>query len=447
MARSPTPDLGDSVATAASAASEASATIDSGGTRPFARRLPKCQSGGPHGTERAAPAPGCEHALDHDGDDEDEAVHDLQPRRVDLERGEQVLEQEDRERGEDDPDEPAAATGQRGPAEDDGGDCDERVLLRRGRVGRVHETGQGETADTREQAAQAVAHDAHCCDVHAGRERRRVVGADREEEAPVRDELEPVPDQQRQPDREQATRDRADLPGEVVDPVVSLAERHRVGRDPQVDPLQREVQRQAHDHRLNPQNRDQHAREHAHRETQSEHDRDGDRATQAVWHEPHDEDAVREDEQRGDRDVEAAADDRWRARECGERHWRRDRELIGDAEVPVVVDDRRDQQHREEQQREGVAVVAGESSELHLERAPRGRRRRDGQRSLGHPSCSSPKNAPTSPSRLTSVRSNCWKSSCSRNTSTRSISSTCSSSSVESMTTARPSLASAPNSS
>ena len=103
--------------------------------RPAPRHARAVGSPGGHSPPRAA----MQAPLDHDGDDEDPAVDDLQPCRVDLEREQQVLEQVDRERREDDPDQPAATAAEAGPAEDDGGDRDERVLLGRRGVGRVHQ--------------------------------------------------------------------------------------------------------------------------------------------------------------------------------------------------------------------------------------------------------------------------------------------------------------------
>ncbi len=157
------------------------------------------------------------------------AVDDLQPRRVDLEVRQQVLQQVDRERAEDDADQPAAAARERRAAEHDAlRSRAARTASTSSRVRRLHERGQREAADAGEEAAEPVARDAHGRHVDAGREGGRVVRADREEQAAERHVLERDPDQQRCADREERAGNRSDRAGEVVDPAMALAERHGV---------------------------------------------------------------------------------------------------------------------------------------------------------------------------------------------------------------------------
>ena len=127
------------------------------------------------GPQPARPRPGDQRAAEHDGRDQDGAVDDLQPRRIDLEVREQVLQQVDRERAEDGADQPAAAARERRAAEHERRDGEQCVLRRVGRVRRLHQRGEREAADAGEEAAEPVARDAHGRDVHAGREGGRVV--------------------------------------------------------------------------------------------------------------------------------------------------------------------------------------------------------------------------------------------------------------------------------
>ena len=161
-----------------------------------------------------------------------------------------------------------------------------------------------------------------------------------------------------------------------------LAQRHGIRGEQQVDALEREVHRQRDYDRLHAQDRDHQTGEKARHETGAENERHRDGAAEPVRSEPDDVHAVREHDERGDREVEPAPDDRGCARERRDRHRSRDRELVGEAEVPVVLDQRRDHQGGEQQRRERVRVVPGEVGELRRQRAhgaALGRGGRDGR--------------------------------------------------------------------
>ena len=196
---------------------------------------------------------------EHDRDDEDPAVDDLQVGGVDRERGQEVLQQVDGERAEQRADQPAAPAGQRGAAEHDGRDREQGVLGGARRVGRVHQAGQGQAAEAGEQAAERVARHPHRVDVDAAREGRRVVAADRVEQAPERDEPQAEPDEQRHADRDHAAGYRPDRPGEMLDPSGCRCIETGFGRDEQVDALEDEVHRERDDDRLDAQRDDEQA--------------------------------------------------------------------------------------------------------------------------------------------------------------------------------------------
>ncbi len=151
-----------------------------------------------------------------------------------------------------------------------------------------------------------------------------------------------------------------------------LAQRDGIRGQRQVDALEREVHRERDYDRLHAQDRDHQTGEKARQKTGAEHERHGDGAAEPVRCEPHDVHAVREHDERRDREVESAADDRRCARECRDRHRRRDRELVGEADVAVLLDHRRDEEPRQQQRRERVAVVSADVLEACPERPPAG---------------------------------------------------------------------------
>ena len=123
----------------------------------------------------------------------------------------------------------------------------------------------------------------------------------------------------------------------------------------------------------------------------AEDDRHGDRAAEAVRRQPHDVDGAAEDQQRRDREVEPAADDRRRAGHRREDHRRGDPELVGDAEVAAVLDQRHDEHRDHQQRREPVAVVLGEVGQPLLGAcARRPGSLAEGGRGLPRAHCSSP---------------------------------------------------------
>src|SRR5581483_6958108 len=66
---------------------------------------------------RAAPQP-----VDGDGDDQQQAAHDVLPERLDVEQHDAVVDDADHEHAQDRADDRAAPAGEAGSAEDDGGD-------------------------------------------------------------------------------------------------------------------------------------------------------------------------------------------------------------------------------------------------------------------------------------------------------------------------------------
>ncbi len=300
-----------------------------------------------------------ERSAEHDGDDEDAAVDDLEVGGIDRERGEEVLEEVDRDRTEQGSEEAAPTAHEGRAAEHDGGDRHQGVLRCRRGVGRAHETGQRQAGEAGEEPAERVAGHPHRADVDATGEGRRVVAPDGIEEAAERDESQAEPDEQRQPDREEATGHRADGLGEMPDPP-GARHRHRIRGDEEVDALEGEERRERDDDRLDAQPDDEQAVERPDRHAEGQHDRDRDRAAEPVRGEPDDEDAVREEDQRRDRDVEAAADDRRRARQRGDRHWSDVGQLVRQPEAAVLGGEGREQQPKGEEQGEAEAVGAQE---------------------------------------------------------------------------------------
>ncbi len=153
-----------------------------------------------HGLQTARPRLGDQRALDHDGDDQDPAVHDLQPGRVDLRES------------------PAGSAAGRSRRRRRRRRSDRRgrrrATCRRARRPRSPISVYCVDVEAFDDCTSAVsarppmpakrpprrvARDAHGGDVDAGREGRRVVRADGVQQPPERDVLEPEPDQQRRP--------------------------------------------------------------------------------------------------------------------------------------------------------------------------------------------------------------------------------------------------------
>ena len=209
------------------------------------------------GLSPPVPVLGDQRALDHDGGDQDPAVDDLQPRRVDLEVREQVLQQVDREGAEDDADQPAAAARERRAAEHDRRDGRERVLRRARGVRRLHERGRARGRRHRRRGRRARSWRSRTAVTLTPAE-KAVASLEPTANSSRRNGhvLEHEPDQQRCADREERAGNRADLAREVVDPAMLLAQRDGIRGEQQVDALEREVHRERDHDRLHAQDRD-----------------------------------------------------------------------------------------------------------------------------------------------------------------------------------------------
>ena len=225
-------------------------------------------------------------------------------------------------------------------------------------------------------APERVGEDPDARHVDAGREGGRVVAADGEQHAVVRQALEQDPHDHRDGDQHETARDRPEPFGEVLRPAL-----RRCGRRPRdllVDPLEHEQHAERRDDRLVAEHGDGEPVHEPDRGAERENDRHGDPCAppRPVREEVEDQDVRDEPCVEADRDVEPAAS----AQDGGSRGHRHEGEGREEHEVRVEVAraaearkhrDVRDEQHDGEQQREREAARPQESPDLrHRPAAP-----------------------------------------------------------------------------